>query len=76
MKVIATRNIDTEVENGWLILVESPIAKLAIHDLVATAACSTDDLGPDSIKDFKLQNQNINNYFQLYLLVMIFFMEL
>jgi len=55
MKVIATKNIDMEVENGWLILVEAPVAKLAIQDLVATAACSTDDPGFDSIKDFKLK---------------------
>ena len=53
--MIATKNIDMEVENGWLILVEAPVAKFAIQDLVATAACSTDDPGFDSIKDFKLK---------------------
>lgn len=52
MKVIARK--DEDDDNGWL-LVEAPVAKLAIHVEVATAACSTDDPGPDSIKDFKLQ---------------------
>jgi hypothetical protein len=61
MKVIAIKNIDMEIENGWFILVESPVAKLAIHDLVATAACSTDDPGPDCIKDFKLQKRGTKN---------------
>jgi len=54
MKVTETKNAELEGESGWL-LVESPVAKLAIHEVVATAACSTDDPGPDSIKDFKLQ---------------------
>jgi len=59
MKVTETKNAELEDETGWL-LVESPVAKLAIHELVATAACSTDDPGPDSIKDFKLQNPTIS----------------
>lgn len=55
----ATKNAELEAENGWLLLlVESPVAKLAIHEVVATAACSTDDPGPDSINDFKLQKSH------------------
>lgn len=54
MKVTATRNAEWEGAHGWL-LVDAPVAKLAIHEDVAAAACSTDDPGPDSINDFKLQ---------------------
>lgn len=55
MKVRATKNAELETENAWLLL-EAPVTKLAIHEEVAVAACSTDDPGPDSIKDFKLHN--------------------
>jgi len=55
MKVTERKNAELEGENG-VVMVESPVAKFAIHEVVATAACSTDDPGPDSIKDFKLQN--------------------
>lgn len=54
MTVTITKNADLEAAKGWL-LVEDPVAKLDIHEVVVTAACSTDDPGPESIKDFKLQ---------------------
>ena len=56
MKVKATKNADLEGAKGRL-LVEDPVAKLAIHEVVATAACSTDDPGPESINDFKLHKR-------------------
>lgn len=55
----ATKNAELETENAWLLL-EAPVAKLAIHEEVAAAACSTDDPGPDSIKDFKLGEEGQN----------------
>lgn len=65
MKVIATKKVDMEAENGWFILADAPVAILAIHEVVATAACSTDPC-PFFIKDIKLhnkQNPKINIFF-------------
>lgn len=58
MSVRGTKRRKCEGAEEW-VLVESPVAKFAIHEEVAIAACSTDCPASTPIDaDFRLQFEN------------------